>query len=62
MDMYALINEREQIDSYGYASSVGVAFLRELELMQSREYSFSAPRGHGGWADHSGRSPGLAAV
>lgn len=43
MDMYALINERDQIDSYGYASSVGVAFLRELELMQSREYSFSAP-------------------
>ncbi|MCM3261997.1 transcription initiation factor TFIID [Paenibacillus lautus] len=43
MDLYALINEREQIESYGYASSVGVAFLRELELMQSREYSFSAP-------------------
>lgn len=43
MDLYALINEREQIETYGYASSVGVAFLRELELMQSRDYSFSAP-------------------
>ncbi|KZS45546.1 transcription initiation factor TFIID [Paenibacillus glucanolyticus] len=43
MDLYALINEREQIETYGYTSSVGVAFLRELELMQSRDYSFSAP-------------------
>lgn len=43
MDLYALINEGEQIDSFGHASSLGVAFLRELELMQSRTYSFSAP-------------------
>lgn len=42
-DLYALINEREQGDHFGYSSSVGMAFLRELEQMQSTEYTYSAP-------------------
>jgi hypothetical protein len=42
-DLYALINEREQGDNFGYSSSVGLAFLRELDGMQSSEYAFSAP-------------------
>ncbi|GAB6992215.1 transcription initiation factor TFIID [Paenibacillus pini] len=43
MDLYVLISEKEQADSYGYSSSAGVAFLRELDQMQSADYSFSAP-------------------
>ncbi|WP_410513631.1 transcription initiation factor TFIID [Paenibacillus sp. BR2-3] len=42
-DLYALIHEREQGEHFGYTSSVGLAFLRELEHMQSAEYTFSAP-------------------
>lgn len=42
-DLYALISEREQAEAFGYASSAGVAFLRELDYMQSPDYSFSAP-------------------
>lgn len=42
-DLYALINEREQGENFGYSSSVGLAFLRELDGMQQAEYSFSAP-------------------
>jgi len=42
-DLYALIQEREQGEQFGYSSSVGLAFLRELEHMQSAEYAFSAP-------------------
>ncbi|MDQ0195467.1 transcription initiation factor TFIID [Paenibacillus wynnii] len=42
-DVYALIQEREQGDQFGYSSSVGLAFLRELENMQSADYSYSAP-------------------
>lgn len=42
-DLYALISEREQADAFGYASSAGVAFLRELDYLQSPDYSFSAP-------------------
>ncbi|MHA6532910.1 transcription initiation factor TFIID [Paenibacillus sp. BAC0078] len=42
-DLYALINEREQGDNFGYSSSVGLAFLRELDGMQQSEYTFSAP-------------------
>ncbi|MCY9513009.1 transcription initiation factor TFIID [Paenibacillus apiarius] len=41
-DLYALISEREQVEVFGYASSVGVAFLRELDYMQSADYAFSA--------------------
>ncbi|MCL6601747.1 MAG: tubulin-like doman-containing protein [Paenibacillus sp.] len=42
-DVYALIQEREQGDQFGYSSSVGLAFLRELEHMQSSDYTYSAP-------------------
>ncbi|MED5020881.1 transcription initiation factor TFIID [Paenibacillus chibensis] len=42
MDLYVLISERDQMEAFGYGSSAGVAFLRELELMQSQDYSFSA--------------------
>lgn len=42
-DLYALINEREQGDNFGYSSSVGLAFLRELDKMQGAEYVFKAP-------------------
>lgn len=42
MDLYALINEREQSETFGYASAAGISFLRELEGMQSPDYTFSA--------------------
>lgn len=42
MDLYVLISEREQMEAFGYGSSAGVAFLRELDLMQSPDFSFSA--------------------
>ncbi|KUP25593.1 transcription initiation factor TFIID [Paenibacillus sp. DMB5] len=42
-DLYTLINEREQGDNFGYSSSVGLAFLRELEGMQLPDYTFKAP-------------------
>lgn len=42
MDLYVLISEREQMEAFGYGSSAGVAFLRELELMQSPDFNFSA--------------------
>ncbi|GGF84013.1 hypothetical protein GCM10010912_31500 [Paenibacillus albidus] len=43
MDLYALINEREQGENYGYSSSVGLAFLRELDGLQAGDYTFQAP-------------------
>lgn len=42
-DLYVLVSDQEQSDSFGYSSSVGVSFLRELDLMQRPEYGFSAP-------------------
>ncbi|CAM4107032.1 transcription initiation factor TFIID [Saccharibacillus endophyticus] len=42
-DLYVLVSDQEQSDSFGYSSSVGVSFLRELDLMQRPEYAFSAP-------------------
>ncbi len=42
-DLYALINEREQGDNFGYSSSVGLAFLRELDRMQATDYTFDTP-------------------
>ncbi|CAH1215531.1 hypothetical protein PAECIP111892_04113 [Paenibacillus auburnensis] len=42
-DLYVLINEREQGDNFGYSSSVGLAFLRELDGMQLPGYKFNAP-------------------
>ncbi|MNW35145.1 hypothetical protein D3C74_121360 [compost metagenome] len=43
MDLYALISEREGAEAYGYSSSLGVAFLRELNLMQQSDFEFAAP-------------------
>ncbi|MGG6309458.1 transcription initiation factor TFIID [Paenibacillus macerans] len=43
MDLYALINEREGAEAFGYSSSQGVAFLRELNLMQQPDFEFTAP-------------------
>ncbi len=42
-DLYVLVSDQEQSDSFGYSSSVGVSFLRELDRMQRPEYVFSAP-------------------
>ncbi|WP_172195641.1 transcription initiation factor TFIID [Saccharibacillus qingshengii] len=42
-DLYVLVSDQEQADSFGYSSSVGVSFLRELDLVQRPEYAFSAP-------------------
>lgn len=42
MDLYVLISEREQVEAFGYGSSAGVAFLRELDYMQQPDYSFTA--------------------
>lgn len=42
-DLYALINEREQGENFGYSSSVGLAFLRELDDVQRADYTFTAP-------------------
>lgn len=42
MDLYALINEREQSETFGYAGAAGIGFLRELEGMQRPEFTFSA--------------------
>lgn len=42
MDLHVLIRERDLIESFGYTSAVGMAFIRELEQMQSPDYSFEA--------------------
>lgn len=42
MDLYTLISEREQMDTFAHASAIGVSFLRELEGMQRPDYTFSA--------------------
>ncbi|SFE76345.1 hypothetical protein SAMN04487969_106156 [Paenibacillus algorifonticola] len=42
MDLYTLISEREQMDTFAHASAIGVSFLRELEGMQQPDYTFSA--------------------
>ncbi|WP_053375315.1 transcription initiation factor TFIID [Paenibacillus sp. FJAT-27812] len=42
MDLYGLINEREQSETFGYAGAAGIGFLRELEGMQRLDYSYSA--------------------
>lgn len=41
MDLYVLINEREQSDTFGYAGAAGISFLRELEGMQRPDYTYS---------------------
>ncbi|MGQ8875482.1 transcription initiation factor TFIID [Paenibacillus sp. TSA_86.1] len=40
-DLHVLVSEMEQVDSFGYASAAGLAFLRELDYMQSLDYKFS---------------------
>ncbi|WP_028559396.1 hypothetical protein [Paenibacillus pinihumi] len=42
-DLYVLVNENEQSDSYALAGATGVSFLREVEYMQQLEFSYSAP-------------------
>lgn len=42
-DLFALISEREQAESYGLSSSEGLAFLRELDGMQAPDYRMEAP-------------------
>lgn len=42
MDLYVLINEREQSETFGYAGAAGISFLRELEGMQRPDFSYSA--------------------
>lgn len=43
MDLYALINERAGAEAFGYSSSLGFAFLRELDFMQQSDFEFTAP-------------------
>lgn len=43
MDLYVLVHEGEQEENFGYASSAGIAFLHEVELMQRDDYRLSAP-------------------
>lgn len=40
-DLHVLVSEMEQVDSFGYASAAGLAFLRELDYMQALDYTFS---------------------
>lgn len=40
-DLHVLVSEMEQVNSYGYASAAGLAFLRELDYMQGLDYTFS---------------------
>ncbi|KAA9004716.1 transcription initiation factor TFIID [Paenibacillus spiritus] len=42
-DLFVLISEREQAEHFGYASSAGLAFLRELDGMQASDYALTAP-------------------
>ncbi|WP_240644406.1 transcription initiation factor TFIID [Paenibacillus paeoniae] len=43
MDLFVLLQEREQSDSYGYAAATGISFLREIERFQSSAFSYRAP-------------------
>lgn len=40
-DLHVLVSEMEQVESFGYASAAGLAFLRELDYMQALDYTFS---------------------
>ena len=40
-DLHVLVSEMEHVDSFGYSSAAGLAFLRELDYMQSLDYRFS---------------------
>ncbi|WP_259391369.1 transcription initiation factor TFIID [Paenibacillus sp. 1011MAR3C5] len=43
MDLFVLLQEREQSDSYGYAAATGISFLREIERFQSPDFCYRAP-------------------
>ncbi|MCP3780666.1 transcription initiation factor TFIID [Paenibacillus sp. MZ03-122A] len=43
MDLYVLVNESDQAVQFGYSSATSVAFMRELDYIQSPEYTFTAP-------------------
>ncbi|WP_068613615.1 transcription initiation factor TFIID [Paenibacillus tuaregi] len=42
-DLFTLVSEREDAEAFGYTGAAGIAFLRELELMQQADYTFTAP-------------------
>ncbi|MNX60141.1 hypothetical protein D3C86_910390 [compost metagenome] len=42
-DLFTLISEREDAEAFGYSGAAGIAFLRELDMMQQSDYTFSAP-------------------
>lgn len=42
-DLFTLVSEREDADAFGYTGAAGIAFLRELDLMQQSDYTFEAP-------------------
>ncbi|MBP1992471.1 hypothetical protein [Paenibacillus eucommiae] len=41
-DLYGLIQEKQGEEEHAYSASMGISFLNELELYQSRSYSFNA--------------------
>lgn len=43
IDLYGLIREKQDNGDFAYAASAAVAFMRELDVYQSRGYSYSAP-------------------
>ncbi|RUT31759.1 transcription initiation factor TFIID [Paenibacillus zeisoli] len=42
-DLFTLISEREDAEAFGYSGAAGIAFLRELDMMQQSDYTFSGP-------------------
>lgn len=42
LDLYTLIQERDQDEGYGYAGAAGIGFLRELSGMQQPDYRYEA--------------------
>ncbi|MGR7942990.1 MULTISPECIES: transcription initiation factor TFIID [unclassified Paenibacillus] len=43
MDLFVLIQEREQDEAYGYAAASGISFLREMERFQGSGFAYRAP-------------------
>lgn len=43
MDLFVLLQEREQSESFGYAAATGIGFLRELERFQRPDFTYHAP-------------------
>ncbi|MFD0958436.1 transcription initiation factor TFIID [Paenibacillus chungangensis] len=42
-DLFVLVQEREQTESFGYAAAAGVSFLRELERFQQPGFTYNEP-------------------